>query len=363
MKIFRGLCFLLLGVGNGTAFGQMPQIQPQVLRKTELEGSVAVVEVAPRFVTTIRLRETVNSVVVGDPSEFQVEHSEREPKLVFVKALTTRPSESNLLISTANGHEVSLLLRNRGKNPSPEHAKVDFLVTYERAVGFFVEPKSIPFALVGETLPLTGSIVDSKSANSSNGAVGKPPGTGVGALSLIDPPPSAQSIPSGNSAETRSLDQLLEEQQRAALPVLYGEHLSEESESGDRVRTGVSRVIDGGQNVFVLFSAVNPTRHAILLMPPQVQLGGRATSGKIIRHSRWSTSEQLPVLDFRLSSRRLGPGERADGVLLFERPPYKQSHETLLLQVAESGSVDRPALAPIGFGVSSSREDHNGGRN
>jgi hypothetical protein len=360
MKIFRGLCFLLLGVANGTAFGQMPQIQPQVLRKTELEGSVAVVEVAPRFVTTIRLPEAVNSVVVGDPSEFQAEHSEREPKLVFVKALTTRPSESNLLISTANGHEVSLLLRNRGKNPSPEHAKVDFLVTYERAVGFFVEPKSIPFALVGETLPLTGSIVDSKSAN---GAVGKLTGTGAGTLSSIDPPPSPQSIPSGSSAETRSLNQLLEEQQRAALPVLYGEHVSEESESGDRVRTGVSRVIDGGQNVFVLFSAVNPTRHAILLMPPQVQLGGRATSGKIIRHSRWSTSEQLPVLDFRLSSRRLGPGERADGVLLFERPPYKQSHETLLLQVAESGSVDRPALAPIGFGVSSSWEDHNGGRN
>src|ERR1700732_3077636 len=210
MKLFRGLCFLLLGVGNCTAFGQMPQIQPQVLRKTELEGSVAVVEVAPRFVTTIRLPEVVNSVVVGDPSEFQAEHSEREPKLVFVKALTTRPSESNLLISTANGHEVSLLLRNRGKNPSSEHARVDFLVTYERAVVFFVEPTGFPFALVGETLPLTGSIVDSKSAN---GVVGKPAGTGVGQLSSIDPPPSPQRIPSGNSAETRGLDQLLEEQQ------------------------------------------------------------------------------------------------------------------------------------------------------
>jgi hypothetical protein len=31
-----------------------------------------------------------------------------------------------------------------------------------------------------------------------------------------------------------------------------------------------------------------------------------------------------------------------------------------LLQVAESGAVDRPALAPIGFGVSTSREDENG---
>jgi hypothetical protein len=357
MRIFRGLYFLLLAAGNSPASGQTPQVQPQIVLKTELEGRVAVVAVAPRFVTAIRLPEAVNSVVVGDPSEFQVEHSEREPKLVFVKALTTRPSESNLLISTANGHEVSLLLKNRGEIPSQEQAKVDFLVKYERTVGFFVEPTGFPSALVGETLPLTGNIMDSKGAN---GALGRPPGTSFGQLSSIDPPLSPRGVPSGTSPEPSGMDQLLEEQQHAALPVLYGEHPSEESEGGDRVRTGVSRVIDGGQQVFVLFSAVNPTGHAILLMPPQVQLGGRTTSGKLIRHSRWSTSEQLPVVDFRLSRRRLGPGERADGVVLFERPPYKQSHETLLLQVAESGSVDRPALAPIGFGVSSSREDHNG---
>ena len=358
MKIFRGLCVLLLAVGNGTASGQTPKIQAQISRKTELAGTVTVVDVAPRFVTTVRLPEAVNSVVVGDPSEFQVEHSEHEPKLVFVKALKSRPSESNLLISTANGREVSLLLRNRGEIRSSESAKVDFLVKYEPPSGFFVEPTAFPFALVGATLPLTGSIVDSKGAT---GVLGKPPGSSVGQLLSTDPPPSPQDVASGNTAETSGLDKLLEEQQHAALPVLYGEQLSEESERGDKVRTGVSRVIDGGEQVFVLFSAVNPTGHAILLMPPQVQLGGRKTTGKVIRHSRWSSSEQLPVLDFRLSRRRLGPGERADGVLLFARPPYKQSNETLLLQVAESGAVDRPALAPIGFGVSSSsREGRNG---
>jgi hypothetical protein len=153
---------------------------------------------------------------------------------------------------------------------------------------------------------------------------------------------------------------LLEQQENAPLPVLYGQHVSEESIGEDGVRAGVSRVIDGGQEVAALFSVMNPTKRAILLMPPQVQLGGRITSGKLIRHKRWATSEQLPVLDFRLSKRRLGPGERADGVVLFERPPYKQSNETLLLQVAESGAVDRPALAPIGFGVSTSSEDQNG---
>lgn len=122
-------------------------------------------------------------------------------------------------------------------------------------------------------------------------------------------------------------------------------------------------MIDGGQEVIVLFSVVNPTKRAILLMPPQVQLAGRTTSGKFIRHDKWATSEQLPVLGFRLSRRRVGTGARADGVVLFERPPYKQSNETLLLQVAQAGAVDRPALAPIGFGVSTSREGQNGGGN
>ena len=37
------------------------------------------------FTTAIRLPEAVSSVVVGDPALFKVEHSEKEPCLVFVK--------------------------------------------------------------------------------------------------------------------------------------------------------------------------------------------------------------------------------------------------------------------------------------
>jgi hypothetical protein len=79
----------------------------------------------------------------------------------------------------------------------------------------------------------------------------------------------------------------------------------------------------------------------------------------VIKHEHRSTAEQLPVIDFRLSQRRIGPGERSDGVVLFERPPYKRAMETLFLQMAESGAVDKPALAPIGFGVSAAREAAN----
>jgi hypothetical protein len=355
MRVFGGV--LLLCFVTPAALAQVAQIDPQIVTQTNLEGKVAVVEVAARFVTTVRLPEAVNSVVVGDPSQFQVEHSDREPKLVFVKATSTKPTETNLLISMANGHQVSLLLVNRGESRSGDEDRVDFLLRYEPSSGFFVPPSGLPFALVGETVPLAQTQQVSIATTWRPSAFGT--GPSLASLTPADPPTTHSDLALGN-IQSNSLDKLLEQQESAPLPALYGEHISEESISRDRVRAGVSRVIDGGQQVIVLFSVVNSTKHAILLMPPQVQLGGTTTSGKFIRHKKWSTAEQLPVMDFRLSKRRIGPGERADGVVLFERPPYKQSNETLLLQVAESGAVDRPALAPIGFGISTASEDGNG---
>ena len=331
MKTLRR-CFLLFSFGTGLASAQGPGVEPQIVSRPQSEGRVTVIEMAARFVSAIRLPEAVNSVVVGDPSAFQVEHSDREAKLVFVKALTTKPAETNLLISTVSGRNVSLLLVNRGESASGGRSKVNFLLNYEATGGFLVEPTSFPIALVGETVP----------------------------IAHVVPDPTTPKAGSGDIVRGDGLDQLLEEQKRASLPTLFGEHVREGVEGESRVRAGVNRVIDGGDRVIALFAVVNASNHDILLMPPQVQLGGRTTSGRVIRHSRWSTAEQLNVEDFRMSKRRLGPGERADGAVLFMRPPYKQSTEILLLQVAESGAINRPALAPIGFGVSTSWEDNNG---
>ena len=351
----RGSAWVLgLLCSAGVAMAQVRDVQPQVVTRAELEGRVIEVEVATHFVTAIRMPEPVNSVVVGDPATFQVEHSDKEPQLVFIKALTTAPAETNLLISTTHGHEASLLVISRGESQVGAH--VDFLLRYKTAGGFLIQPSGYPSALVGETLAAgqaaPASVVESSQASLASSVT-------LASLSTVDPPRAGTDHPAG---ETRhgGLDELLTRQEQASLPELYGERISVENPSGDHVRTGVSEVIDGGQQVIVLFSTVNPTNHNILLMPPQVQLGGKAKSGKIVRRSRWSTSEQLPVTDYRLSKRRLGPGERSDGVAAFERPPYKQSNETLLLQMAEAGAVDRPALAPIGFGINTFREDGDG---
>jgi hypothetical protein len=171
--------------------------------------------------------------------------------------------------------------------------------------------------------------------------------------------PKADSIDASSfvhSQRQESLDALLERQGRAPLPKLYSERIESDDSRGDRLRAGISYVIDGGEHMVVLFSVINTGKKPILLMPPQVQLGGKEKSGRLIRHERWSTAEQLAVIDFRLSRRRLAQGERADGVVQFERPPYKRSTETLFLQMAESGAVDKPALVPIGFGASAAVE-------
>jgi hypothetical protein len=326
-------CCVWLVTLTPTANAQLASINPQIRTKFTADTKITEIELETHFVTTIRFAEPVNSLVVGDPALFQVEHSEQEPALVFVKALTNEHAESNLLISTTTGRQISFLLISRGATNS---AKVDFLLRYQPSGGFLVEPDAVPFALVAQTANV------SKQQPAAPSAAGDNPGKTVASLQNPD-----------------SLDSLLERQKQAPLPVLYGERPEADEVKGDRLRTGVSEVLDGGQQVIVLFSVVNTSKHAILLMPPQIQLGGKEKSGKVVKHERWSTAEQLAVIDFRLSRRRIGPGERADGVVLFERPPYKRSVETLFLQMAESGAVDKPALAPIGFGVSTLREAAN----
>jgi hypothetical protein len=302
--------------------------------------------------------EPVNSVVVGDPGSFAAEHSDREPQLVFVKPITPKPAQTNLLISTTRGLQVSLLLVSRGEVKADGEADIDFVMRYKPSGQFIVQPAETLSAIVPQTATLASA---STAAASSNAPVPVVPNALRAGLSGRDraTPPSAANA---TKTEPAALDNLLERQRRAPLPTLYGQKPGVSLPSKELIRAGVSEVIDQGTAVAVLFSALNAEDHAIELMPPQVQLGGVRKTGKLVRKSRWTTAEQFPVTDFRMSRRRLGPGERADGVVVFQRPSFKQSNETLFLQMAESGAVDRPALAPIGFGISSFREVAYDGR-
>jgi len=313
------------------------QVKP-VVSQRGLNEQVNVVRVAPRYATAIKMPEPVSSVIVGDPVKFLAEHSDKEPTLVLVKPVVEDPAESNLLITTVKGRQISFVLRSEGRGTQP----VDFVLTYKPIGTFLVEESNIGTVEVPRTEKLhTGSTASTASSIQPTAFESGEPGLG------------GESKP----AERDLLDRLLERQQRASLPTLYGMRAPAPERKKDPVRVGVSEVVDEGRTVVVLFSVLNPQPQAIEILPPQIQLAGKIRKGFIIRRSRWGTSEQLPVKDFRLSHRRLAAGERADGVVVFTRPNFKQSNESVFLQIAESGAVDRPALSPIGFGVSAVRRE------
>ena len=319
--------------------GSGAKLDPVTLTRASLDEKVITLRLSPRVATSIRMPEPVNSVVIGDPERFQAEHSEHEPELVTVKPVSAAPAQTNLLITTTLGHQLNLLLISSGQQSGGTQT-VDVLLKYGKPTGgsFLVEESPLSASLVAETQKLDVS--------------GKPP-----ELESIGPPATSlagliktASVDTSSTVDEKSgavLDKLLDRQKRASLPVLYAQHPGQ-IDAGPRIKAGVSEVLDQGQDVVVLFSVVNPANHAIEILPPQVQLGGKVKK-------KWTTAEQLRVIDFRLSTRRLGAGQRADGVVVFERPSFKESNETLFLQVADSGAVDLPALAPIGFGISSFR--------
>jgi hypothetical protein len=313
------------------------KLDPVILTRANLDEKVITLRLIPRVATSIRMPEPVNSVVIGDPEHFQAEHSEHEPELVTIKPVSAEPMQTNLLITTTLGHQANLVLISSGQQSGGTQT-VDLLLKYGKPTegSFLVEEGPVFASLVAETQRLDGPAKLPELVS-----------TGPQMTSATGPVEAASSEgPSGaDEKPVAVLDKLLDRQKRASLPMLYGQHPGQ-IDAGPRIKAGVSEVLDEGQNVVVLFSAVNPANHAIEILPPQVQLGGKVKK-------KWTTAEQLRVIDFRLSTRRLGAGLRADGVVVFERPSFKESNETLFLQVADSGAVDLPALAPIGFGISS----------
>jgi hypothetical protein len=131
------------------------RIEPVILTRSSLDDKVVALRLAPRIATSIRLPEPVNSVVVGDPENFQAEHSEREPNLVTVKPVTEKPAQTNLLITTALGQELNLLLVSPGEQAGGS-LPVDVLLTYgrPRSGSFLVEEMAFPTSLVAETTKL-----------------------------------------------------------------------------------------------------------------------------------------------------------------------------------------------------------------
>src|SRR5438094_471462 len=78
--------------------------------------NVTILHLRRGYVSSVRLPEEVSSVVLGDPAAFKAEHSDAEPRLVFFKPTSPKLAETNALITTRTGHEVSLSLVSEGSS-------------------------------------------------------------------------------------------------------------------------------------------------------------------------------------------------------------------------------------------------------
>ena len=95
----------------------------------------------------------------------------------------------------------------------------------------------------------------------------------------------------------------------------------------------------------VAFSVLNSSGKTIELLPPQIEL---TDAGKDHKHKP-RKAEPVAINQYRVTSRRLEPGQRADGYVTFERPAFKTSTEHLVLQIAQAEQVDRPVDLAISF--------------
>lgn len=141
-RLFTSLGMLAVcGAGNPLAQQPVPvatsasDVKPSVTNLTVSGTAVTDLHLRPLFTTTIRLPEPVTSVAVGAPTLFEVEHSEEEPRLVFVKPSTKEAATSNLIIALQSGQEISMRLLSDGAGG---RAPVDFVINYEPRQSFLI---------------------------------------------------------------------------------------------------------------------------------------------------------------------------------------------------------------------------------
>jgi hypothetical protein len=253
--------------------------------------------------------EEVTSVILGSPGSFKAEHNEGEPNYVYVKPITKQPVQSNLLIATKSGQHVTLELISDGMATSATQP-VDFLLEYRASRSFLVSPDAVA--------PVTPKAADK----------GSQPGL-------------ADAHTSSGSAPLSALDLEFEQQVRINAP-------NWTKWDGKQIKTSIGDIRQSSNETVISYSVLNSSDQAVEIVPPQIQIVGRKV-GKKKKEGKGIISDQLEIRDYKLSTTRLEPGGRADGVVIFDRPNFKQSAEKLFLQIAQADQVDEPILIPLPF--------------
>jgi hypothetical protein len=271
---------------------------------------ITVLHLRPEFESTIRMPEEVTSVILGSPGEFKAEHNEGEPEYVYVKPITKQAAQSNLLIATRSGQHVTLELVSDGTGIPNQSQPVDFLIEYRSARSFLISADS-----GAPVMPAAAGKVPAHEINSSDAGSG--------------------------SAPLSSLDEEFRQQQKVNAPKW--------TKWEDRqIETSIGDMRQWSNQTVISYSILNSSDQPVEIVPPQIQITGR-TATKKKKQGKGIISDQLEIRDYRLSATRLEPGGRADGVVVFDRPNFKESTEKLFLQIAQADQVDRPILIRLPF--------------
>ena len=271
---------------------------------------VTILHLRPEFESTIRMPEEVTSIILGSPGSFKAEHSEGEAEYVYVKPITKQPAQSNLLIATKSGQHVNLELVSDGAakdNSQP----IDFLIEYRASRSFLInsDPPS----------PVPQKPVDTRHQPSA----------------AYEQTLSSSVIPS-------ALEQEFEQQERINAPKWT-------KWDGKQIETSIGDVRQWNNETVITYSIFNSSDEPVEIVPPQIQITGRKTEKKKKKEGKCIISDQLEIRNFKLSKTRIEAGGRADGVVVFDRPNFKESTEKLFLQIAQADQVDQPILIRLPF--------------
>jgi hypothetical protein len=265
------------------------------------------------FLSTIRMPEEINSVALGNRGDFSADHSEGEPLYVYVKPITKNPAQSNLIIATKSGLHVTLELISDGIKSENPDLPIDFLLEYRLSHSFLISAS--PESTTPDS-PSSGTTAAGKSGHAANS----------------DDPRTA--LP------TSEIDIEYELQARINAPQWS-------KWDGQQIETAIGDIRQWGNRTAVSYSVYNASDRPVEIVPPQIQVAEHRQKKK--KKGPNVISDQLEIRNYRLSTTRLGSGERADGVVVFDRPNFKQSTEKLFLQIAQADQVDRPILIRLPF--------------
>jgi hypothetical protein len=293
---------------------------PSIIRKQFNPNEIVSLELAPRFSTLIRLPEPADEVVLGDPTRFKVENTERN---IYVKPIVFEPAQTDLFIVTKSGQLVTLFLKGQREGsvlyeeePGSYPTELVYVLSYTSHRPSFLVPMTtisdwaVPVAAMSKPTPQIGA--HPKPEERSVGEPSKAP--------LLDFLFRQGSFPQGTKFE------------------------------GDKLKGAIVEVIEHENVAYVLFRLKNSSDRVIHILEPQVLLESGARKGRIFRRTVVGSDDILPSFGLRMEKKRMNPGEETSGIIAVEKPVAMESNQKLVLTVSESLAADKPLRLAVALG-------------